>query len=48
LKLIFTTLLKLHKLSAAGADPDVDKTDDLGLFALIRKQKKEDHPISLP
>ena len=48
LKLIFATLLRLHKLSAAGADPDVDKTDDLGLFALIRKQKKKDDPIFLP
>jgi len=47
LKLIFTTLLRLRTLSAAGADPDVDKTDDLGLFALIRKQKKKD-PIFLP
>jgi len=39
LKLIFLTLINLHKLSAAGANPDVAKTDDLGLFALIRKQK---------
>jgi sugar transferase EpsL len=29
LKLIFTTLLRLHKLSAAGPNPDGDKTDDL-------------------
>jgi sugar transferase EpsL len=48
LKLIFITLLRLPTLSAAGADPDVDKTDDLGLFALIRKQKKKDGPIFLP
>jgi hypothetical protein len=48
LKLIFRTLLQLHKLSAAGATPDVDKTDDLGLFALIRKRKKDGDPVSLP
>ena len=48
LKLIFTTLLRLHKLSAAGADSDVDKSDDLGVFALIRKQKKRDDSIFLP
>jgi sugar transferase EpsL len=40
LKLIFETLLKLHKLSGAGASEDIAKTDDLGLFALIRKKKE--------
>jgi lipopolysaccharide/colanic/teichoic acid biosynthesis glycosyltransferase len=39
LKVILLTLLNLHKLSAVGASPDTGKTDDLGLFALIRKQK---------
>jgi sugar transferase EpsL len=48
LKLIFTTLLRLHKLSAAGPNPDGDKTDDLGPLALIRKQRKKGDPISLP
>jgi len=48
LKLIFRTLLQLHKLSAAGATPDIDKTDDLGLFALIQKRKKDGNPASLP
>jgi len=38
-KLILATLARLHKLSAVGANIDVNKTDDLGLFALIRKQK---------
>jgi sugar transferase EpsL len=46
LKLILRTLLLLHKLSAAGASPDVDKTDDLGLFALIRKRRKDGDPGS--
>ena len=45
LKLILATLLRLHKLSAAGANPDVDKTDDLGLFALIRKEQNKAAPI---
>jgi hypothetical protein len=40
LKLILATLVRLHRLSAAGANPDLDKTDDLGLFALIRKEPK--------
>jgi len=46
LKLILETLLKFHKLSAVGANPDVDKTDDLGLFALIRKPKKRDDRLT--
>lgn len=48
LKLILKTLFSLHKLSAAGATPDVSKTDDLGLFALIRKPKRNvsDIPVS--
>ena len=37
LKLILLTILRL--VSAVGANPDVHKTDDLGLFALIRKQR---------
>lgn len=41
LKLIFETMLKLYQLSGSGANADVAKTDDLGLFALIRKQKKQ-------
>jgi sugar transferase EpsL len=48
LKLIFTTLLRLHRLSAAGPNPDGDKTDDMGLFALIRKPRKKGDPVSLP
>ncbi len=48
LKLIFLTLLRLHKLSAVGASPDLDKTDDLGLIALIQKQGKAAEPPSLP
>jgi lipopolysaccharide/colanic/teichoic acid biosynthesis glycosyltransferase len=40
LKLICLTLLRLHKLSAVGASPGIEKTDDLGLTALIRKQRK--------
>jgi sugar transferase EpsL len=48
LKLIVKTLLMLHRLSAAGANPDVDKTDDLGLFSLIRKQKKKTDHVLLP
>jgi sugar transferase EpsL len=40
LQLIFETLRKLHKLSGAGASADIDKTDDLGLFDLIRKRKE--------
>ena len=39
LKLILLTVLSLHKLSAAGGTPDVAKTDDLGLFGVICKQK---------
>ncbi len=46
LKLILTTLLRFHKLSAVGANPDVDKTDDLGLFALIRKQRNKADRVS--
>jgi len=46
LKLILLTILRLHKLSAAGATPDVAKTDDLGLFAVIRKQKGRAERIS--
>jgi len=46
LKLILLTILSLHKLSAAGATPDVAKTDDLGLFAVIRKQKGRAERIS--
>lgn len=48
LKLIFQTLVTLHKLSASGASPDVDKTDDLGLFALIQKQRKNGDQLALP
>jgi sugar transferase EpsL len=40
LKLICLTLLRLHKLSAVGASPDTDKTDDLGLCELIQKPRK--------
>jgi len=46
LKLILLTILSLHKLSAAGATPDVAKTDDLGLFAVIRKKKGRAERIS--
>jgi len=38
-KLILATLARLHKLSAVGANTEVNKTDDLGFFALIQKQK---------
>jgi sugar transferase EpsL len=48
LKLIVTTLLVLHKLSAAGANPDVYKTDDLDLFRLIQKQKHKTDHVSVP
>lgn len=37
LKLILLTMLRLHKLSAVGASVEIDKTDDLGLFALLPK-----------
>ncbi len=37
LKLILLTLWRLPSLSGAGASPGLDKTDDLGFFALIRK-----------
>jgi lipopolysaccharide/colanic/teichoic acid biosynthesis glycosyltransferase len=47
LKLILRTLLQLRKLSAAGATLDADKTDDLGLFALIQKRKKDGNQVSL-
>jgi lipopolysaccharide/colanic/teichoic acid biosynthesis glycosyltransferase len=40
LKLMCLTLLRLHKLSAVGASPGIEKTDDLGLTELIRKQRK--------
>jgi lipopolysaccharide/colanic/teichoic acid biosynthesis glycosyltransferase len=46
LKLIVLTLLNLHRLSAVGASPDVEKTDDLGLIAVIRKRRKNVEPIS--
>ena len=39
-KLMCLTLLRLHKLSAVGASPGIEKTDDLGLTELIRKQRK--------
>lgn len=47
LKLILLTLLRLPKLTSAGASPDVDKTDDLGFFVLIRKQKEKADRVSL-
>jgi len=40
LKLILLTLWRLPSLSGVGARPDLDKTDDLGLFALIRNDVK--------
>lgn len=46
LRLILLTVLRLHKLTAVGASPDVDKTDDLGLFALIQKRRKAAKPLS--
>lgn len=48
LKLMSLTLLKLHKLSAVGGSPDVDKTDDLGLFALLKEPKKSREPFAIP
>lgn len=39
-KIIFLTMARLAKLSAVGASPDVDKTDDMGLAALLRKPGK--------
>jgi lipopolysaccharide/colanic/teichoic acid biosynthesis glycosyltransferase len=44
LKLICLTVLRLHQLSAAGATPGLEKTDDLGLTELIRKQRKRTAP----
>ena len=48
LRVILLTLLKFHRLSSVGASPDLDKTDDLGLFPLIRKQRNDPHRVSLP
>jgi lipopolysaccharide/colanic/teichoic acid biosynthesis glycosyltransferase len=47
LKLICLTLLRLHQLSAVGATPGIEDTDDLGLTELIRKHRKSTEPISL-
>lgn len=44
LKLICLTVLRLHKLSAVGASPGLERTDDLGFTALIRKQRKSTAP----
>lgn len=46
LKVILLTLLRLPTLTAVGASPEVEKTDDLGFAALIQKRKKENVPIS--
>jgi sugar transferase EpsL len=48
LKIILKTVLQLRKLSAPGATLDADKTDDLGLFALVPKRRKDGDPVSLP
>lgn len=47
LKLICLTLLRLHQLSAVGASPGLEHTDDLGLTELIRKQRKRTAPVPL-
>lgn len=47
LKLILLTLLKLHRLSAVGASPEVEKTDDLGLSAIIRQHRKNLESLSI-
>jgi lipopolysaccharide/colanic/teichoic acid biosynthesis glycosyltransferase len=47
LKLMCLTLLSLHQLSAVGASPGLEKTDDLGLTELLRKRKKHAGPVSL-
>lgn len=47
LKLIFLTLLRLHKLSAVGASLDVAKTDDLGLLALLPKSGTRGESVAL-
>ena len=47
LKLIFLTILRLHKLSAVGASHDVAKTDDLGLLALLPKPGTRSEQVAL-
>lgn len=39
LKLILLTVLRLPRLSATGASQEVEKTDDMGLAALIQSQR---------
>ena len=46
-KLICLTLLKLHQLSAVGARPGLEQTDDLGLTELLKKHRKHAAPVSL-
>jgi len=46
-KLICLTLLRLHRLSAVGAGPGLDHTDDLGLTEVLHKHRKHPAPVSL-
>jgi lipopolysaccharide/colanic/teichoic acid biosynthesis glycosyltransferase len=40
LRLIGRTVRELHRLSAVGASPGLERTDDLGLTELLRKHRK--------
>ena len=48
LKLMCLTLLRLHTLSAVGATPGLEHTDDLGFAALSRKRTRRTTPLSVP
>jgi hypothetical protein len=47
LKLICLTVLRLHQLTAVGASPGLENTDDLGLTEMLHKHRKHPAPVSL-
>jgi lipopolysaccharide/colanic/teichoic acid biosynthesis glycosyltransferase len=47
LKLVWLTLLRLHKLSAVGATAGLEHTDDLGFAEVTRKRRKSATAVSI-